>query len=82
MKLYQYKGLTESNQLEVLRRRGVHLATREEDFYQVRLYQIDGFYVELYHHTHFNVTAHTHSFEDTELLEPYFEALDAELLSH
>ena len=77
MKLYQFQQLTEEQQMEVLRRRAVQVASRDEDFYQVRLYQIDGFYAETFHHTHFNVTARLNAFEDTDLLEPYFEAMDA-----
>ena len=55
---------------------GVFLSRRTDGFYHVLLFQIDGFYTEVYYHTHFNVLIRIESFSDTDRLAPYLDTLD------
>lgn len=54
------------------------IGERAEEFYQVMLYQVDAFYVEVYRHTHFNVITKFRGFTRTELLEPYLQEISLE----
>ena len=81
MNLATYKLLNEDEQFEIIERRGVYLAERDHSFYNIRLYQIDGFYVEIFCHTHFNVIVRTKSFSSTKFLEVYLDKINVEGLT-
>lgn len=66
-----FDQLPEETQTDVIWQAGVLLGRRTEGFYKIMLFQIDGFYTELWYHTHFNVLIKVASFSDTDLLEPY-----------
>ncbi len=68
--------MNEKEQLDAIEQFGVLIAEREASFCHVRLYQIDNFYVELYHHTHFNVTVKINSFTNTDFLDSYLQNID------
>lgn len=81
MTVFHFHGLSEKQQIDALEHSGVLLAERKGAFfYQVKLYQLDGFYVELYYHTHFNVVININSFSNTDCLEPYLENIDVDAL--
>ena len=71
MTRYHFNLLDEGEKARLIREKGVQVGTREDTFHTVRLYQIDGFYVELYHHNHFNVITRMQSFSNTQHLQPY-----------
>lgn len=75
MKASYFERLTEAVQTDIIWERGVFLARRKEGFHTILLFQLDGFYTELYYHSHFNVIIKIVSFTDTELLEPYLEGI-------
>lgn len=50
MTLYKFKALTEEEQLAAVSMFGVELAQRIENEYRIWLYQLDGFYVQVYHY--------------------------------
>ena len=82
MNLSSYKLLGESEQFEIIEQKGVFLAEREEGFYTIRLYQIDGFYAEIFCHSHFNVIVRTRAFASVRALQPYLKAINvADLLT-
>jgi len=54
---------------------GVLLAERREGFHILRLYQLEDCYMEVTHHSHFNVVIRVASFRDTRHLDPYLEAM-------
>ncbi len=76
MKLSEFKLLNENDQFDLIEQEGVFLADREISFYNIRLYQIENFYVELYCHTHFNVIVRSKIFSSTHYLNPYLDAID------
>lgn len=49
MTLYQFIALKEDEQIAAVSMFGVELAQRIENEYRIRLYQIGGFYVQVYH---------------------------------
>ncbi|GAA4325280.1 hypothetical protein [Flaviaesturariibacter amylovorans] len=54
---------------------GVFLAERREGFHRFRLYELDGNYVEVIQHSHFNVVLRVASFRDPKHLDPYLDAI-------
>jgi hypothetical protein len=73
MTLNQFRLMDENEQLNFIWNSYEPVAERRDSYYRILLYQIDNFYIEVYHHSHFNVMIKLESFEDTSLLEPYFE---------
>ena len=51
------------------------IGKRKDDYYNVLLFQVDGFYAEIYYHSHFNVIIKIKTFSDTSQLEPYLQAI-------
>ena len=73
MTLQQFNGLEEILQAGILWKRGVHIATRDDEVYQYLLYQLDSFYVEVLYHVEFEVIHRLKTFIDDSNLEPYLE---------
>jgi hypothetical protein len=71
-----FDRLSEAKQTDLIWEDGVFLARRTQGFYNVLLFQIEGFYTEVFYHSHFNVIIKIESFNDTERLAPYLEAID------
>lgn len=81
MKLQKFQSLSEADQFDLVDEKANFLAERNEDYYNIRLYALDEFYVELYCHSHFNVIIKTNAFKGTTKLDPYLKQVDiSELL--
>lgn len=70
-----FDQLSEARQTDLIWEAGVFLSRRTEGFYNVLLFQIDGFYTEVYYHSHFNVIIKIESFSDTDRLDAYLQSL-------
>jgi hypothetical protein len=70
-----FDQLSEAHQTDVIWETGVFLGRRSEGYYNVLLFQIDGFYTEVWYHAHFNVIIRIESFSDTDRLEPYLDTI-------
>ena len=79
MTLYQFNQLDEHEQMETLWEKGVFLADRTEGEYYIKLYQIDGFYLETYRLIEHNEIKRIRSFSSTDQLAPYIERLKLKL---
>ena len=80
MTLDQFTDLTETRQAETLLERGIFLADRLYKNFSIFLYQLDNFYVEVYHNLRFDVMQGMRCFEDEEALQPYLESIDISCL--
>ena len=76
MTLYQYKALQEGEQATVLWDKGVFLGERSYEEHRILLYQIDGFYVEVFYHQEQNKLVRLRSFRIVDQLRPYLERMD------
>jgi hypothetical protein len=56
MTLNSFKLLDEREQAETLWDKGVQLGERFDEEHHILLYQIDGFYVEVFYHPRHNTT--------------------------
>lgn len=80
MTLRHYRHIDEHAQFDVLEQQGVLLSEREDAFHTVRLYGLDGFYVEVYHHHHFNVIVQLQAFAATEKLDKWLQDISIDSL--
>jgi hypothetical protein len=71
--LYQYNALDKTDQACVLWNKGVFLAERKDGVHKVALYQIDGFYVEVFYDGEENAIKRLRSFSSVDQLQPYLE---------
>lgn len=78
MTLYEFKQLDEMEQAEVVWD-GALIGDRQDDVYNILLYQIDNFYVEVYYHKEHEVIKKLRSFSSTEQLQPYLEKMDLDI---
>lgn len=76
MTLYEFKSLKEQDQINTVWQRGVHISNRSEKEYKVLLYQIDGFYTEVYYNASTNKIEKLKSFSSTIPLEPYLKQIN------
>ena len=76
MKDHQFNVMEEQQQTTAIWEKGVYLTERTEGFHRIMLYQIEDFYVEVTHHTHFNVIIKVSSFSDTKHLDSYLDSID------
>lgn len=82
MTLSQFSQLNEFQQTYMLKKRGVLLTDRMEKGTKVFLYQVDSFYIELFHdmdHILNNSLRILKTFEDTEQLDCYLSRIDISL---
>ena len=75
MTLYEFNMLDEMEQAEVIGD-AVCIDGRDDGEHLILLYQIDGFYVEMFYHRKYNAINELRSFECTEQLEPYLCKID------
>jgi hypothetical protein len=76
MTLYQFKIKNETEQTDIIDEKGELIAERTEKFCTIHLYQVGSFYVEVYHHNHFNVAVRVKSFKDVKHLDPYLQQIN------
>lgn len=76
MTLYQFNQLDELEQLEAIWEHGIKIAVRVQDEYKLTLFQIDSFYVEVWHHLEHGVDKRYRSFSSTDQLAPYLDQLN------
>ena len=80
MTLDEFTLLNETKQAETLLARGTFLTERLYKNFSIFLYQVDNFYVEVYHNLRFNVMQGMRSFQDDDALQPYLESIDISCL--
>ena len=81
MTLTEFKLLDETKQTQILIDRGVFIAERLYKNFLIFLYQVDHFYVEIYHNQRYNTMQGISGFEDDEVLEPYLDNIDISCLT-
>lgn len=78
MKLIEFLELSISNRASILADEGEYLVKREAQTFQVELYRLHSFYVEVWNNTIHGILMDIHAFDDPEFLKPYLDELDLE----
>lgn len=76
MIIQQFDTLSKEAQQAELLKNGTFLAERHDGPFRIMLYQLDGFYVEVYFFNLYNKVAFFQTFEDTDALQPYLSSMD------
>ena len=76
MTITQFRALPKDIQRTVVKHYGVFLFGRTGVGVNVMLYQVEGFYVELYFDEKMSEAMHVRSFDDTIHLDPYLRRVD------
>ena len=80
MTLYEFQTLTEKVQTNILYNRGAYIGKRKENGKIGVLYQLEGFYIEIFYRTYRREIFLLHCFSTTDLLQPYLEEINIEEL--
>ena len=77
MHFNEFLQLNETEQVELLWYNGEQIGRRKENDYLILLYQVEGFYVEVFYHRKERVIKRYLSFDCSDRrLEPYLEKID------
>src|SRR5687767_8910813 len=77
MHFNKFLQLNETEQVELLWYNGEQIGRRKEDDYLILLYQVEGFYVEVFYHRKERVIKRYMSFDCSDArLQPYLEKID------
>lgn len=79
MNLYEFSFLSAEDREELIRTRGVFLASRSEGDFLMDLYQMDSFYVEFFYLTHDHGVVKSRCFTSPDELKPYLSLMSVEM---
>ena len=80
MKMHDFQLLPEQDQIDILYQFGIYIGKHKQAVSINLLYQLEGFYVEVFYRKYRSHVKHLHCFESTEFLDPYLEQIDVENL--
>ena len=72
----EFERFSSVEQIDLLWKCGVHLADRTEGKFLIKLYQIEGFYAEVFYTKNGNRVITLRGFADIIFLDPYLTAID------
>ncbi len=75
LRLREFLELSEKEQFELLHFDGVHVGKRKVSSQTVILFQLYGFYVEVYYKQYRKVIDHVVTSENTDILQPYLDQI-------
>jgi hypothetical protein len=76
MTLTQFSRLQKEEQIAIIKKEGIFLFIRQECGIDIILYQIDGFYVEVFFEAANNHNFRIRSFDDTAALDAYLQDIN------
>ena len=71
----KFKALSLNRKADIVCLKGVLLGERETSYFEVSLFGIDGFYVEVFYHKKYKTT-HFEAFDNPCLLSPYLSEIN------
>ncbi len=80
MRLHDFIRLTQKEQVILLYEQGVYIGKRKQGNLVVVLYQLEGFYAEVFYRTYRRVIDRISCFSGTARLDPYLTGMDVEHL--
>jgi hypothetical protein len=82
MLLKDFKFVNKHTKAKLLAKKGVFLAKRWQEEYEVLLFQLGSFYVEVFYNLEEEEIGYIRIFESTDLLQPYLNRIDISALVH
>jgi hypothetical protein len=81
LSLTEFMDLPQELQFEVLHKHGVYVGKRKIDKTSVVLFQLHGFYVEVYYKQYRKIIDHIITSNSTEILQPYLDQINIQDLN-
>lgn len=78
MTLFEFRVMSNEEQIDLLYQAAVYIGKRKEGRLSVVLYQLDGFYVEVYYYKYRRLVCKVKGFTSTIPLDPYLEQINVE----
>ncbi len=78
MNLFDFQLLPYHEKIDTLYEQGVYLGKRKMDDLTVLLYQLDGYYIEIFYKKHRCYVTKVNVFSSTSLLDPYLDQIAVE----
>lgn len=75
LSLSEFIDLPQELQFEILHKHGVYIGKRKIEKQTVVLFQLHGFYVEVYYKQYRKVIDHIITSDNTEILQPYLDQI-------
>jgi hypothetical protein len=76
MNARDFKILDQFDQFQVIEDKAVFLDYRQDGDYSIGLFQVEGFYVEVFFHVIKLIYKRMRVFDDTRFLDPYINQID------
>jgi hypothetical protein len=76
MTLVEFNGLAEDEQALLTWKAGTYLAQNFDGVFNILLFQVEGFYVEVFYHSQLDFIYSYNSFTSTDYLEPYLSKIN------
>jgi hypothetical protein len=76
LSLTEFMDLPQELQLEVLHKHGVYVGKRKIEHQTVVLFQLHGFYVEVYYKQYRKTVDHMITSSSTDILQPYLDQIN------
>ena len=76
MTLYKFNVLTENEKTAIVWSKGDFVIERKENNFNILLYQVQSFYVEVFYSGNKNKISRLRSFSSTDQLKPYLGKID------
>lgn len=74
--LVEYTGLTQDQQFDILQRDGVYVGKRKSGKQTAVLFQLYGFYVEVFYKQYRKQVDRTIATDSTDILQPYIDQIN------
>lgn len=74
--LAEYTGLSQDQQFDILQRDGVYVGKRKAGKQTVVLFQLYGFYVEVFYKQYRRLVDHSFATDNTDILQPYIDQIN------
>ena len=75
LSLTEFMDLPQELQFEVLHKHGVYVGKRKADKQTIVLFQLHGFYVEVYYKQYRKIIDHLVTSDSTDILQPYLDQI-------
>ncbi len=76
LSLDEFKNLQEELQFDILHKHGVYVGKRKQDDHTVVLFQLHGFYVEVYYKQYRKTIDHLVVSDSMDILQPYLDQIN------
>ena len=81
LSLKDFNHLTHLEKMVYLKKWGTYLAIRRTNVFEIKLYYLHNFYVELYFRPNYGTCEYIGNFQDVTMLEPYLNKIKLDIYS-